>query len=160
VDKVTKILIMTIAALSIIATTNIHRLEPSTGTAIMRAIIGGAGVVIFFIMWAYILKLHKHLLGKITIALILVGFLLNHTVIIANGGFMPVEATYYYTITQAEQHEYWTALTETHRLPFLADVLLGRMSIGDVMLLCGGTIFLIHWFAQIPKRKKGESLKD
>ncbi|NLN07802.1 MAG: DUF5317 domain-containing protein [Firmicutes bacterium] len=106
-------------------------------------------MIVAYCLVFYVLFLNIRLPG---IKLFTAGTLLNFLVIAANGGTMPVSATAIkeagLSSTPAGTH---ILLSETARLPFLADIIPLRppyfpfpqvISVGDILLVCGIFLFI------------------
>jgi hypothetical protein len=75
------------------------------------------------------------------VLLVLCGLMLNGLVTTANAGTMPVVGM---PSTLRPMSPMWRAATSTTRLPFLADhAQLGLFSVGDLVMLFGGTLIVV-----------------
>lgn len=80
--------------------------------------------------------------------LILAGACSNATVVLANGGYMPVFAPGSYP------HGIWVQLNVSHRLIFLADINKGS-SVGDMLIASGILLALGYWVRGQVKKQLG-----
>mgnify|MGYP001568288799 CR=1 FL=1 len=100
--------------------------------AVMRAVVTPLDV--------FLLK--RHHVGAV---LVLLGALSNATVMLVNGGGMPV-------LGLQIVHDRWKPLDHTTTLPELADVLWMGFSIGDCYILAGLLAVVINWAAEFAGR--------
>jgi hypothetical protein len=83
------------------------------------------------------------------VLLVLCGLMLNGVVTAANAGTMPVVGM---PSTVHPLSPMWRAATSKTRLPYLADqARLGMFSIGDLVMLCGGSLILAICLRRVVK---------